>query len=106
MGGGLGQELNLRPRVGEYEKWNPTLKWVKKTMEEWAKLQSYVGNEFVAILEKGKMGTERYHVHGLSTGPTVHWGQGFHQEVEVNQGWVRYISKYMLKEPLGFWSNI
>ena len=84
----------------------PHAKMGKKTMEEWAKLQSYVGNEFVAILEK-----ERWELKDtmfmvcrqglLCTGVKV-----FIRKLKFNQGWVRYISKYMLKEPLGFWSNI
>lgn len=93
-------------KTEDWARWAPTLKWVKKTMEEWKTLQDYNGNKFIAILEKGKMGTERYHVHGISTGSIRHWGQGFHQEIDVSPAWVHYVSKYMLKEPLGFWSNI
>lgn len=90
----------------EIEVWNPTLKWVNRCAAEWQKLQDFQGNEFMMVLERGKLGTERYHIHGVSTAPIKSWGAGWWEQVPVEPAWVNYVAKYMVKEPLGFWSNI
>lgn len=94
---------------GNVEVWNPSLKWVKYTMENWSDYQLVKGTKFVAILEKGKLGTERFHIHGLADRSIQHWNHGFwKQSREKKKGlqeWTHYIAKYMLKDPLGLWSR-
>lgn len=85
--------------------WKPTLRWVKICVSDLDAYFTENSSKYFAVLEKGKLGTERYHLHGISD-ISPYWERGFVRANDYSQNWASYCIKHLLKEPLGFWSNL